>query len=63
MADVKLLVELAEKAHNQEVIEFNRIHLRPHSVSACDTCVTLVHARTMVDQAEEYGENIVLYIP
>lgn len=63
MDDVTILVDLAEKGHNAEIVEYNRIHVKPHVAKDCNKCLALARARRKVEQAEEYNEMVVLYIP
>jgi hypothetical protein len=63
MIDIEQLVDLASKAHTAEVIEYNRIHINRHVPTDCPKCLNIAAARMRIEEAEEVGSNVVLYIP
>ena len=60
MINVKELVELAASGHRHDI---DSGYLRRHVQEECATCVSITEARKKVEQAEEHGEVVVLYIP
>lgn len=58
MSDVEILYKLAVKMHRQDGAEGVSC-----LTSDCDICDTLIRTKSKIDQANEYGESVVLYIP
>ena len=55
---VEILTDLAEERHLEE-----RKTETNHKAQDCEKCVAIARARQMIEQADEYGESVVLYIP
>ena len=58
MIDLDRVADLAEKAHKAEIVVGSR-----HRPLECDVCQTVAVIRMKLEEAEQAGSNIVLYIP
>jgi len=61
--NIEEIIDLAEKGHNAEILEYNRIHIKPHDPTTCEKCLSVAAARAKIDEAASQGSYLVLYIP